>query len=139
MAIWFHSEYPGFHITQKRKLKKWISFVIQKESFTPGNIYYSFLTDDELLKINKKFLKNNYYTDIVSFDYSNKNNISGDIYISVDRVIENSREFKTAFDNELNRVIIHGVLHFLGFKDKTNTEANNMRKAELKYLLILNQ
>lgn len=138
MAIWFHSEYPGFDIFQKRKLKRWISSVIEEEKFTLGNINYSFLSDEELLNINLKFLKHNFYTDIISFDYSKENIISGDIYISIDRIKENSKEFETPFERELERVIIHGVLHFLGFKDKSKTQIANMRKAELKCLLLLN-
>ena len=138
MAIWFNLECPGFFLPQKRKLKHWISSVIKVEGFITGEINYIFLTDEDLLEINKKFLKHNFYTDIISFDYSNKNIISGDIYISIDRVQENSKKYDSSFNDELNRVIIHGVLHFLGYKDKSSLESKNMRRAELKCLLLLN-
>ncbi|MCF8379884.1 MAG: rRNA maturation RNase YbeY [Bacteroidales bacterium] len=137
MAVWFHSEYPGFQISQKRKLKKWIQKAINDKGFTLGSINYSFLTDEELLDMNKKFLKHNFYTDIISFDYSGGNNISGDIFISVDRIRENYKKYSDSFNKELERVIIHGVLHFLGFKDKTETEKKIMRQTESDYLQIL--
>jgi len=137
LAIWFHSE-SRFNISQKRRLKKWISIVIREKGFSIGTINYSFLDDDGLLEMNKKFLNHDYYTDIISFDYSDQNMISGDIYISVDRIKDNANKFDCSFNDELERVIIHGVLHFLGFKDKTQNESLNMRQAESDCLQILN-
>lgn len=137
MAVWFHSEYPGFKISSKITLKKWIASVIIEKGFSLGTINYSFVNDEDLLEMNKSFLGHNFYTDIISFDYSENKNLSGDIYISIDRVIENSKEFKSSFENELNRVMIHGILHFMGLKDKTKSEAANMRQAENESLQVL--
>lgn len=138
MAVWFHSEYSGFIISPKLKLKKWITSVVKKKGFSLGNVNYSFLKDDDLLEMNKTFLGHNFYTDIISFDYSENKTIAGDIYISIDRVLENSKEYNCSFDEELNRVLIHGILHFMGLKDKTKSEADNMRKAENESLQLLN-
>ena len=100
-------------------------------------INYIFLDDNKILEINKKFLNHNYYTDIISFDNSDDKFISGDIYISIDRVKENALEQKTSFNEELPRVIIHGVLHLLGFKDKSPKEKKEMREKENQALALL--
>ena len=112
--------------------------MVNENGFYLGTINYSFLKDDDLLEMNKTFLGHNFYTDIISFDYSEKKTLAGDIYISVDRVMENSKEYKCSFEMELNRVMIHGILHFMGLKDKTKSEAANMRQAENKSLQDLN-
>ena len=130
MAIWFNSEVKGFEIKNKRKLKAWINRIISHYNRTPGNINIIFVDDSTLLKINSNFLHHHTYTDIISFDYSNATTISGDIFISIERVMENSLYYVETFNEELKRVIIHGILHFLGFSDSTENEKMNMRIIE---------
>ena len=138
MAIWFHSNYTGFELSQRRKIKEWISTIIDNKGFSTGSINYIFSTDEEILTVNKEFLNHDFYTDIISFDYSDEKIISGDIYISIDRVKENAISYDQDFTLELRRVLIHGILHFLGYKDKTSLEAKAMRTAETDSLKILN-
>jgi rRNA maturation RNase YbeY len=95
------------------------------------------MDDEMLLEINSKYLNHNYYTDIISFDYSENNIIAGDIYISIDRVRENALNTKTDFEDELHRVLVHGILHFLGYKDKRPEEKKRMRDAENSCLKLL--
>ena len=105
-----------------------------------GSINFIFCSDDKILEINKSYLKHNYYTDVISFDYTeNKAAISGDIFISIDMVLHNAKKFNSAFNLELMRVIIHGVLHFLGQKDKTKNETKKMREAENSAILALKE
>lgn len=116
------------------KSSKWVSDVINLEGFLEGDINYIFCSDDYLLEKNIKYLNHNTLTDIISFDYSMGTLISGDIFISIDRVKENAIEFNSSFDDELHRVIIHGILHFLGYKDKSSQEKLLMRSKEDFYL-----
>jgi rRNA maturation RNase YbeY len=95
-----------------------------------GDINFIFCSDEYLLKINKQFLNHDYYTDIITFDYSSDTLLSGDLFISVERVLENSKIYKTVFQEELRRVMIHGILHLMGYKDSTNEESQKMREAE---------
>ena len=99
-----------------------------------GNIIIHWVNDDELLEMNKRFLNHNYYTDIITFDYSRGKKISGELYISKDRVIENAKKEIIPFDLERDRVIAHGVLHLLGFNDNTDKEQNEMRLKEDQFL-----
>jgi rRNA maturation RNase YbeY len=111
-----------------------LSKTIQEEGFLLGDITVIFVTDGYLLEMNKKHLNHDYYTDIITFDYCEGNIISGDLFISLDRVRENASTFDTPFLLELKRVMIHGVLHLCGHKDKTKEEEENMRSLENKYL-----
>ncbi|MCF8410128.1 MAG: rRNA maturation RNase YbeY [Crocinitomicaceae bacterium] len=111
-----------------------LSKTIQEEGFLLGDITVIFVTDGYLLEMNKKHLNHDYYTDIITFDYCEGNIISGDLFISLDRVRENASIFDTPFLLELKRVMIHGVLHLCGHKDKTKEEEENMRSLENKYL-----
>jgi len=108
----------------------WLSSCISDESFKEGEINYIFSDDEYLLKKNIKYLKHSTLTDIISFDYSVGKLIVGDIFISVERVLENSKDFNVAFNDELHRVMIHGVLHFCGYKDKTSDDRLLMRARE---------
>jgi len=114
--------------------KKWLKQVISNEDKLVGDITYIFCNDDYLLKKNIQFLHHNTLTDVITFDYCKGNSVSGDIFISIERVKENSEDFKVDFLSELNRVLVHGLLHLLGYKDKTESEANLMRKKENYYL-----
>ena len=111
-----------------------LSKTIQEEGFLLGDITVIFVTDGYLLEMNKKHLNHDYYTDIITFDYCDENIISGDLFISIDRVRENAATFDSPFLQELKRVMIHGVLHLCGHKDKTKEEEENMRSLENKYL-----
>lgn len=123
-----------FILQDEDKLSIWILSVIKSEGFKEGEINYIFCDDDYLLKLNKEFLKHNTLTDIISFDYSIGKQIHGDIYISIDRVMENSNKFKVEFLVELRRVMIHGILHYCGYKDKSEFDIKQMREKENCYL-----
>jgi probable rRNA maturation factor len=115
-------------------LKSWIQEVIRLNKHQTGHLSFVFCTDDYLLDVNKKFLNHDYYTDIITFDYNESNIVSGDFIISIDRVKENALIHKCTFHMELYRVIIHGVLHLLGFSDKSEIQQKKMRESEDLYL-----
>ena len=119
-----------FELQNEDQFSEWISRVIVSENKKEGDINYIFCDDDFILDINQKYLEHDYYTDIISFDYSVGNELHGDIFISVDRVRENAEDFNVSFDDELKRVIIHGVLHYCGYKDKSELEERMMRAKE---------
>ena len=121
-------------ITEINQNKKWLNQVISNEAKREGDITYIFCDDDYLLEKNIRFLNHNTLTDVITFDYCEGNSVSGDIFISIERVKENSEVFKVDFLTELNRVMVHGLLHLLGYKDKTEKESNLMRKKENYYL-----
>jgi rRNA maturation RNase YbeY len=112
----------------------WILDCIKHYHKRCGNLNFIFTSDDYLLEINKKYLQHDYYTDIITFDYCVEDTISGDIYISVDRVKENAQEYNQSFLQELHRVMIHGILHLIGLDDHTEEEKIEMREAENKCL-----
>ena len=114
----------------KKKLKLWLSSVAISEKKKIENLAYNFCSDEELLQINKGFLKHNTYTDIITFDYCEGDVIIGEIYISAERVTENAKKLKTVFEEELLRVIAHGLLHLCGYKDKKPEDIKKMRSAE---------
>lgn len=109
---------------------KWISKVIDNENFTLGDINYIFCDDDYLYNINLTYLNHDTLTDIITFDYTEDNILNSDIYISVDRVAENAEIFNVSFQEELLRVMVHGILHLCGYKDKTDEDSNKMRLKE---------
>jgi rRNA maturation RNase YbeY len=127
----------NFELHDEEKLRVWIEACIHGRGFKIGEINYIFCDDDYLLRLNVEFLDHDTLTDIISFDYSVGKLISGDIYISVERVEENARKFLQSPDNEMNRVIIHGVLHFMGYTDKNKKEQMEMRKQEDFCLALL--
>lgn len=104
---------------------KFLKQILAEYNYKPGDINYIFCNDEYLLSINKQYLNHDYYTDTISFSYNSENKINGDIFISIDRVKENSVFFKTSFEDELYRVMIHGFLHLLGFEDKSTDEDTN--------------
>lgn len=127
-----------FSLDNEVELKSWIEDLINSKKFSLGEINYIFCDDNYLHKLNVEFLNHDTLTDVISFDNTVGNLINGDIFISVERVKENAIDFNVPFSNELHRVMIHGVLHFLGFKDKSISEINEMRSEENKALKILN-
>jgi probable rRNA maturation factor len=128
--ISFHNQSISFKLKEKTKLKQWIKTITEKEKHQLGTINYIFCTDDELLEINIKHLNHKTLTDIITFDYTEGKKINSDIFISVERVGENAKKFNVTFDDELHRVMIHGILHLCGYKDKTKADADLMRKKE---------
>ena len=133
--IEYNSE-TTFTLEDDISLSKWIEFAIHQENKDLGELNYIFCDDDYLLEINIKQLKHNTLTDIISFDHSIGNIISGDIFISVERVKDNAVDLYTDFKDELHRVMIHGVLHYCGYKDKTVSEKQLMRSKEDYYLSL---
>jgi len=125
----FYSE-TDFTLQNEEQILKWILKIISLEKFQEGEISFIFCNDEYLHKLNIEFLNHNTLTDIISFDNSLGTLINGDIYISVERVKDNATIFNTFFLNELHRVIIHGILHFCGYKDKSEVDAKTMRKKE---------
>jgi len=119
-----------FKIGNELEIQQWISTCIASRGFNEGELNYIFCDDAYLLKLNVEFLEHDTFTDVISFDYTLGKLISGDIFISVERVQENAQKFGQTFENELNRVIIHGILHYMGLKDKTEEEAQKMRTEE---------
>ncbi len=128
-----------FKLSQEDEMSEWISSVISSEECREGNINYVFCDDDYLHKLNVEFLNHDTLTDIISFDYNVGKELHGDIFISVERVKDNAKNFKVSFGNELSRVMVHGVLHYCGYKDKTDEDAKVMRKKENHYLSLLNK
>ncbi len=114
-----------------------IENLILNEHKTDGELSFIFCSDDYLLAMNKDYLNHDFYTDVITFDYCENDIISGDVFISVDRVRENAKTFNTSFENELQRVMIHGVLHLVGYKDKTKEEKTKMQEKETQYLNFL--
>jgi|SRR5690554_80097 len=119
-----------FQLENEHAIKVWIESIIQSEGYRVGEILYVFCDDDYLHNINVKFLNHDTLTDIITFDYNLGKQINSEIYISIPRVLENSQNFNTRFKDELNRVIIHGILHLCGYKDETDSEAKEMRHKE---------
>lgn len=119
---------------KSRQLKTFLNSLISAEGFSTGDIAIVFCSDEYLLKVNQDFLNHDYYTDIITFDYCENGKISGDLLISLDRVLDNSTKEKTVFKEELFRVIFHGVLHLCGFKDKSKKDIEMMRLKETHYL-----
>lgn len=126
-----------FELENQTNIKTWISDIITSEGFELGELLYVFCDDDFLHKLNVEFLGHDTLTDILSFDYKVGKQINGEVFISVERVADNAKDFKTDFDNELHRVMIHGILHFCGLKDKTEAEEEFMRKKEDEALMLL--
>lgn len=135
--ISFHTEDIKFTLKNKSILKQWITITVQKEKRKIGEISFIFCSDDYLLKMNKEYLNHDTYTDIITFDYSDQfpilrgvRGIHGDIFISIERVKENTLKFSKSLEEELHRVIIHGILHLLGYTDKTKVAKEEMTKQE---------
>ena len=126
-----------FKLDSEENISKWIIDTISSEEYRIEEINYVFCNDEYLHKLNVEFLSHDTLTDIISFDYSVGKIIQGDIFISIERVKENAKEFKVSFLEELQRVIIHGVLHYCGYKDKTKAEVKVMREKENHYLARL--
>lgn len=119
-----------FELPNEQLYIDWISNVILSESKSEGEINYIFCDDDYLVEINQQYLNHDTLTDIISFDYSMGNEIHGDVYISIERVKENAVDFNVSFEEELKRVLVHGILHYCGYKDKSEADELLMRSKE---------
>lgn len=130
MPIRFFPEQNDFKIKNPRKVSNWIKLVAKREKKVIGEINYIFCSDDYLLSLNQQYLNHKTLTDIITFDYSEGKTLNGEIYVSVYRVSENAKKFKVSFEDELHRVMIHGILHLAGYKDKKPADKAQMRKKE---------
>lgn len=136
-AIRFHAvEDTLIPIKNKKLYSQWLSDVVKTENKSIDYINYIFCSDDFLKDINVKYLNHDYYTDIITFPYNEGNNIQSDIYISVDRVSENSKDYGVDFQTEMQRVMVHGLLHLIGYNDMSDEEIHEMRTKENLYISI---
>ena len=132
----FNQDAPAYTLQNKTLIKVWLEKIMKQFGRTQFEIAYIFSNDEYVLQINQQFLQHDFYTDIITFDYSTNEKIESEIYISIDRVKENAKELNTTFKKEICRVIVHGVLHLCGLKDKTKAQQNEMRAAENNALLL---
>lgn len=136
--IQFFAEDISFDIKQKRNVRHWIEITAHNEGAKIKEVNYIFCSDEYLKEINIEHLDHHYYTDIITFDNSEEDNtLEGDIFISIDRVKENSQEFSKSFEDELHRVMIHGILHLLGYSDKEEEDVIVMRQKENEAINLL--
>ena len=119
-----------FQLKNEKKISKWLNKAVVSEGFSIGDLVYAFFSDNELKSLNNSYLGHDYFTDVISFNDSEGTVLSGNIAISVDRVLDNSKKFKTSFEDELLRVMVHGLLHFMGYNDSTDHEMKQMRDKE---------
>ena len=136
MPVYFHNEGVSLIFKNKKAVSSWLSSVIKSFKKDVGTLNFIFCTDEYLLTINKSYLSHNHYTDIITFDYCEENKVSGDLFISIERVKEYSLKNNIEFNNEIHRVIVHGVLHLCGLNDKTEREKEKMRAQENKFLAL---
>lgn len=134
--ISFYFEDTKFVFKQKTLTRKWLKLVAESEICRIGDISIIFCSDNYILDINQRYLSHDYFTDIITFDYRDGDRLSGDLFISVDSVKENSVEYGTEFNDELNRVIVHGLLHIIGYDDHTEEQTREMRSKENYYLSL---
>lgn len=134
MPVKFHALQIPQPVFERKKLKSAVACLIHENKMEVGNIDVIFCSDDELLEMNKKYLQHDYYTDVITFDYSEGKNISGDIFMSIDRIRENAMREKISVQNEIRRIVGHGVLHLIGFKDKILSDKRIMTLQENVFL-----
>ena len=130
----YYNEDIVFPFKEKRLTSRWLKFVAESESKRLGDVAVIFCSDNYILDVNIKYLQHDYYTDIITFDYCEGNRLSGDLFISIDSVRENASFYGTEFADELNRVIVHGILHLIGYDDHTEEDIAMMRAKENYYL-----
>jgi rRNA maturation RNase YbeY len=130
VPVTFHTDKTKFRLRQKSLHKRWINSWVESRNATCGTVSIIFTSNSNLRLINRDYLNHNYYTDVITFDFSEGSSISGDIFISIDQVRINAKAYSTEQGDELRRVMIHGVNHLLGFKDGTDEEKSTMRQME---------
>lgn len=134
--IQFFIEDVDFKVPQSRKTKSWLQSIIKAEGFSLNQLNYIFCSDEYLLNVNRQYLDHDFYTDIITFDNSEEETVvEGDIFISIDRVKDNAQELNKSFEDELRRVLAHGILHLVGYDDKEDEQAQEMRAKEDFYLI----
>lgn len=139
MAILYQAEDVKMPSIKKRETSKWIKAVAATYNKEVGEVAFIFCSDHKILEVNNQYLQHDYYTDIITFDYTEEEIISGDIFISLDTVKSNSQQFATDYDEELHRIIIHGILHLCGINDKAPGEREYMTECENKALGLLKE
>ena len=132
----YYTEDTKFAFKEKRLTSRWLKLVAESEIRRLGDISIIFCSDNYILDVNMKYLQHDYFTDIITFDYGEGDRLSGDLFISVDSVRENAVFYKTEFEDELNRVIVHGVLHLIGYDDHSKEDIAEMRAKENYYLSL---
>ena len=135
--ILFFSE-TNFKFSQKKPIKKWLGEIVKQENKKIGEINIIFHNDEQLLVLNKQYLNHDTFTDIITFDYTEAGGLHGDICISIERVKENAEQFHCTFEEELRRVMAHGILHLCGYKDKKNADKQVMKQKEEEALSLFN-
>lgn len=134
MIRFFNEDVP-YKLPKKQATRQWLKQQVEREGFVVGDLNYMFCSDDHVLQVNRDFLQHDYYTDIITFDMSeDEEKIEGDIFISVERVIDNATQLGVSPDQEMRRVLAHGLLHLCGYGDKTDEEATQMRAKEEEWL-----
>ena len=134
MEIFFHNEDVKIEVKEKERIRKWIENTIKKEGKKGETINVILTSNSNMLSLNKKYLKRNYITDIIAFNYNRENIISGDLFLNPDTIKRNAKKYKTKLTEEIKRVIIHGVLHLIGYDDKKKEEKKVIREKENFYL-----
>ena len=138
MAITFQSSGDlGFTPRGRKQLREWIVAIAKREDRDAGELNFVFMTDSELLKFNRQYLSHDDYTDIITFDYSHGRTVAGDILISIERVTDNAGKFSVSFEDELHRVMAHGILHLCGYSDKSASDSRKMRNKEAQALSMI--
>lgn len=137
MAVSFFTEGVDMPSINKTTIRNWVKLVAEQHNMRVGEITYIFCNDEKILEVNRQYLQHDYYTDIITFDYTEGNKIAGDLFISLDTVFTNAQQFEQEYNTELHRVIIHGVLHLCGINDKGPGEREIMEAEENKALQLL--
>lgn len=134
--ITYYAEDVKMPAIKKREISAWVKEVASRYGYKVGDISYIFCSDEHILEVNRQYLQHDYYTDIITFDYTEEKKISGDLFISLDTVATNAEKFGATYETELHRVIIHGILHLCGINDKGPGEREIMEAAEDKALAM---
>jgi probable rRNA maturation factor len=130
LSIYIYYDKVKFRVKESKRVKKFVNKVIKNEKVHCGDLNFIFTSDESLLEINQSFLRHNYYTDVITFDYCEKKKLNGEIYISIDSVRRNAKELNEKVNIEIIRVMVHGVLHLIGYDDKTEDEKLKIREKE---------
>lgn len=136
LPFFFFEEDRNYRLTQKSAVRDWLQQAVDDHNRGVREVNYIFCSDQHLHSINKRFLRHDTYTDIITFDYAENDDLRADVYISIDRARENAATYEVSVVDEVHRLLIHGLLHLLGYADKTSTEQERMRSQEEYYLSL---